>query len=79
MAPQPPEVSTTAISVALGNLTLNCSMMACSVGGAEIFCEIEMFLQLIPKIVEVCLVVEVAGTDADKLSKREFLQIAERK
>ena len=76
MAPQPPEVSTTAISVALGNLTLNCSMMACSVGGAEIFCEIEIFLLVIPKI---CLVVEVAGTDADKLSKREFLQIAERK
>ena len=44
MAPQPPEVSTTAISVALGNLTLNCSMMPCSVGGAEIFCEIEIFL-----------------------------------
>ena len=75
MAPQPPEVSTTAISVALGNLTLNCSMMACSVGGAEIIREIEIFL---PKIDEVCLV-QVAGGDADKLNKREFLQIAERK
>ena len=77
MAPQPPEVSTTAISVALGNLTLNCSMMACSVGGAEIIREIEIFL---PKIDEVCFELEVAGEgDADKLSKREFLQIAERK
>ena len=53
-------------------------MMACSVGGAEIIREIEIFLP--EKIDEVCFVVEVAGDgDADKLSKREFLQIAERK
>ena len=35
IAPQPPETSTTAISVAFGNLTLNCSMRTCSVGAAE--------------------------------------------
>ena len=33
MAPQPPETSTTAISVAFGNLTLNWSISDFSVGG----------------------------------------------